>query len=381
MVLQEKSFAEVLTLDENGDLIDNVIELKGEVLFSMIQAQTEKDRFRGFITDLLAENRFRNLSFIAFKARIQEEFGVDLSPYMEKWFNQTTMPRFLIGTPFAEQVQSGSREMTRVRFRASNLGSAAGVIKASLFPGENDDKLLYLEPGQTKEVAYLSLSEPAGIRFNTLASGNLPNKIEYNFEKIDETTVTDAREKEEPVAQAISLKAEGEIIVDNEDPAFEFSRFEEVSRLRKWLKPADPDGFKYQGTRVWRPPLNWTATTDDNFFGDFIRSAVYIKAGDGSKEAKWKVPVPEAGRYDVFYHVFKDDSFNWNRNMRGTYQFTIPHDNGTDRPTIELSRESREGWISLGDYVFPADTVTITLTNESRLQAIFADAVKLVRRE
>lgn len=381
MVLQEKSFAEVLNLTENGPLIDNVIELKGEVLFSMIQAQTETGRFREFITRLMEEYHFKNLSFEIFESRIQAEFGVDISRYMEKWFNETTMPRFLIGTPIAEQVQSGNREMTRIWFKASNLGGASGVIKATLLPEEQDDKLLFLEAGQTKEVAYLSVSKPAGIRFNTLASGNLPNKMEYNFEKIDETSIVNAEEGQRPVDQAISLKNEGEIVVDNEDPAFEFTHFEEVSRLRKWLRPADQNGFKYQGTRVWRPPLNWTATTDDSFFGDFVRSAFYIKAGDGTKEANWKIPVPEAGRYDVFYHVFKDDSFNWNRNMRGTYQFIIPHENGEDRPTIELTRDSRDGWTSLGDYNFPADTITITLSNESRLQAIFADAVKLVKRD
>lgn len=380
MVLQEKSFAEVLNLTENGPLIDNVIELKGEVLFSMIQAQTETGRFREFITRLLEEYHFKNLPFEEFKSRIRTEFGVDISQYMDKWFNQTTMPRFLIGTPVAEQVNAGNREMTRIWFKASNLGGAAGVIKSTLFPEEHEDKLLYLEAGQTKEVAYLSVSKPAGIRFNTLASGNLPNKIEYNFEKIDETTIVDAEESERAVDRPISLKNEGEIVVDNEDSGFEFTHFEEVSRLRKWLRPAGEDDFKYQGTRVWRPPLNWTATTDDNFFGDFVRSALYIKAGDGTKEANWKIPVPEAGRYDVFYHVYKDESFNWNRDMRGSYQFIIPHENGEDRPTIELTRESREGWTSLGDYHFPADTITITLSNESKLQAIFADAIKLVKR-
>lgn len=381
MVLQEKSFAQVLTLTENQELIDNVIELKGEILFSIIQAQTGHNRFREFITRLMVEKRFENFPFEEFKARIQAEFGVDLSPYMEQWFNATEMPRYLISTPIAEKVQTGNREMTRVWFKASNLGKAAGVIKSTLRPGENQDKLLYLEPGQTKEVAYLSVSEPTGIQFNTLTSGNLPNQIEYNFEKVDETAITNAVEGQVAVDQVLTLKNEGEIIVDNEDPAFEFSHYEEVSRLRKWLKPADKDGFKYEGTRVWRPPLNWTATTDDRFFGSFIRSALYIKAGDGAKDAKWKVPISEAGRYEVFYHVYKDDSFNWHRGIKGNYQFTIPHQNGTDRPSIELTRETPGGWTSLGDYAFAADTTTITLSNESRLQAIFADAVKLVKMD
>lgn len=380
MVLQEKSFAEILTLTENQDLIDNVIELKGDLLFSMMQAKADTQRFREFITRVLQENRFRNLSFEEFNQQLQDQFGVDLSQHMSRWFKEIELPRFLISTPIAEKVLAGNREMTRIRFRVSNLGASEGVVKTMIRPSnEAPEKLLYLEAGQTKEIYYLSVTEPTGIRFNTLASGNLPNQIEYNFEKINETKINNAVEKEVVVDNAIVLGNENEIIVDNENPAFEFTQYQEVSRLRKWLKADTEEEFKYQGTRVWRPPFNWTATTDDRFFGEFVRSALYIKAGDGSKAATWKIPIQEPGRYDVFYHVYKDQSFNWNRNQKGSYQFIIPHQNGTDEPSIELSRETPGGWTSLGDYSFASDTITISLSNESRLRAIFADAVKLVK--
>lgn len=381
LVLQEKSFAEILTLKENQALIDNVIELKGDMLFSMIQAQAGTEQFREYIIQLLEENRFSNFSFKDFEQQIRSEFGIELSEHMGKWFQETEMPRFLISTPIAETVQSGNREMTRILFKAGNMGKAAGVIRATLRPDGNSNKLLYLEPGQTKEVAYLSVTEPTGIHFNTLASGNLPSQIEYAFEQVNESKATDAREEEVLVEGSLGTDFSGEIIVDNEDPEFEFSQFQEVSRLRKWLRPSTDDGFKYKGALLWRPPLNWTATTNDHFFGEFVRSALYIKAGDGSKEAKWHIPITDPGRYQVFYHIYKDESFNWDRNMKGNYQFVIPHQNGTDRPTIELSRNSQEGWIPLGDYVFSADTITIRLSNESRLRAIFADAVKLVKMD
>jgi len=381
MILQEKSFAEVLTLSENKPLIDNVIELKGEMLFSLVQAKTEGNRFREFITGLVQEKRFHNFKFETFEARLQAEFGVDLSRYMSEWFNETEMPRYLISPPVAEEVLAGNREMTRIRFIVSNLGNAEGVIKSTFRPEGSEDKILYLEAGQTVQVAYLSVSEPSGIRFNTLVSGNLPSQIEYVFEEISSTTVTNARERRVVANRPVVPENEREIIVDNEDPYFEFSQYEETSRLRQWLRPNEEEDFKYKGTRVWRAPLNWTATTDDRFFGEFIRSAFYIKAGDGSKAAKWKVPISEPGRYGVFYHVYKDDSFNWDRDQKGIYRFTIPHENGTDHPTIELSHQTPGGWTSLGDYVFLSDTITITLSNESRLRAVFADAIKLVKMD
>lgn len=381
MILQELSFAEILAQTDNRELIDNVIELKGEMLFSIMEARAGTGRFRDFITELVQENRFQNYDFSAFEATLDATFGVDLSQYMSKWFAEVAMPRYLIGVPVAEKVLANNREVTRIRFRVSNQGAAAGVIKVTLRPEETLEKLLYLEAGQTKEVDYLTTAEPSGIHFNTLVSGNLPNQIEYTFEQVRETAVVNAREREALVEQPVLVSNDREIIVDNEDPAFSFSHYEEVSRLREWLKPAEEEGFKYQGTRVWRPPFNWTATTNDRFFGQFIRSAYYIAGGDGSKEARWRIPVTEPGRYEVFYHVHRDDSFGWNRDQRGIYRFTIPHQNGVDEPTIELTSETPNGWTLLGDYTFAADTITIALSNETRLQAVFADAVKLVRME
>jgi hypothetical protein len=381
MVLQEKTFAEVLTLKENRELIDNVIELKGETLFSLIQAKADTDQFRDFISELLEETRFQNLSFEDFNQRLQAEFGIDLSDHMEKWFNEIQLSRYRISTPIAEKVLAGNKEMIRVRFSVTNDGDSEGVIKVTLTPGEDTKKLLYVEPGQTKEAFYLTVEEPTGIQFNTLCSGNLPNQIEYNFEQISKSSAKNVTERVEVIDNPLVINNKGEIIVDNESSDFNFTHFEEVSRLRKWLKPVEEEGFKYKGTRIWRPPLNWTATTNDEFFGEFVRSAFYIKGGDGSKEAKWHIPIEEPGRYDVYYHVYKGDAFRWWRDEKGSYRFTIPHQNGTDRPTIDLDKDSPAGWIALGDYTFPADTITISLSNETKLRAVFADAIKLVKMD
>ncbi|MEM6967030.1 MAG: ABC transporter permease, partial [Bacteroidota bacterium] len=337
MVLQEKSFAEILNLQENQQLIDNVIELKGETLFSIMEAKANTNRFRDFIGDVLLENRFQNLPLEDFNKKLQAEFEVDISNQMEKWFNETQLSKYRFSTPIAEKVLAGNKEMFQVTFKVTNEGSTEGVIKTTLRPDEDVEKLLYLAPAQTKEVFYLSIKEPTGVLINTLSSGNLPNRIEYNFEQVGKGTTKNATEKETIINESLVVTDAREIIIDNEDSEFDFTNFEEVSRLRKWIKPKEGDDFKYKGSRVWRPPLNWTATTNDKFFGDFIRSAFYIKAGDGSKQAQWKIPIEDPGRYDVYYHIYRDVSFRWDRNQNGSYQFIIPHQNGTDRPKIELT--------------------------------------------
>ena len=380
MVLQDKSFAEALLSIDKRDLIDNIIELKGDLLFSTVEANTEEGEFAGFLQKLLKEYRFRNLPFDVFVSRLQNEFGLDLGKRMPGWFRESELPRYLVQTPIAEKVLSGDQELVRIRYAMANEGAAEGVVKVSIRTEDALDKLLYLAPGQAKSVSYLLPEEPQEINFNLLVSGNLPNQLEYNFDQIPETKVINATAAEIILPGEFSFSDNNrEIIVDNEHGGFAYSEYEEMSRLRKWLKPAQQDDFKYKGSIIWRPPLNWTPTTNDRLFGEFIRSAYYIKAGDGSKEAYWKVPLRGAGRYDVFYHVYKDVSFRWNRNQKGSYQFVIPHDSGTDRPTLELTRQIPDGWFRLGDYYFSSDTVTVTLTNESRLRAVFADAVKFVK--
>ncbi len=379
MILQEKSFAEVLRLKEHKELVDNVIELKGETLFSLIEAKTDSDQFRDFVTELLEIRRFENFPFEDFVQKVDERFGIDITAQMDPWFNEIQLAKYAFSNPIAQKVFSGNREMVQVSFKVSNHGDGEGVIKAKLTPGEQAEDLIYMKPDQRKEIYYLTSTDPTSIQFNTLISGNLPNQIEYNFEQIEKTTRQGAAEREVILEDVVEILDDRELVFDNEDPAFEFTRFEEVSRLRKWLKPQDGERFKYQGTKVWRPPLNWTATTNDEFYGDFIRSAFYIKAGEGDKVATWNIPLEEPGRYNLFYHVYKDESFNWDSNIRGTYTFTVPHQNGVDHPVIELKRNTPGGWMALGDYTFSNDTISISLTNESKLRAIFADAIKLVK--
>ena len=66
-----------------------------------------------------------------------------------------------------------------------------------------------------------------------------------------------------------------------------------------WLDEVEETPFKYSGISWWRPPSQWTATTNDRYYGKYICSAFVIKSGDGSQTATWKVPVPEVGQYDL----------------------------------------------------------------------------------
>jgi hypothetical protein len=61
------------------------------------------------------------------------------------------------------------------------------------------------------------------------------------------------------------------------------------------------------------------------------------------------------------------------------YHYTITSSEGTERVIYELN-DPEDGWNRLGSFLFPADSVSIRLTNETDGRRIIADAVKWVRK-
>jgi hypothetical protein len=178
----------------------------------------------------------------------------------------------------------------------------------------------------------------------------------------------------------VTRQLPGEIIVDNEDPGFEVTSTDEISLLEKWLAKENEVSQKYAGMNYWRPPVNWTAITNSDFYGDYIRSGHYVKSGDGSVKARWHVPVADPGHYEVYYHLYKARRFGRGRQSeeRGEYQFFIHSDDGTDEQSLTI-QNADDGWNSLGSFYFSPDTALIELTNKSNLRLVYADAVKLVK--
>jgi hypothetical protein len=186
------------------------------------------------------------------------------------------------------------------------------------------------------------------------------------------------------VLSNVSLSAQGEVIVDNEDThLFALSHPDIVGLLPQWLDAVEnDDSFIYSGVQGWRPPLQWTLTTNAGYYGTHIRSAYVIKNGSGSQTATWKVPVPSKGLYDLFYYVYRPDELRRNNNFRGNieYRFRVLYDDDQENAYINL-RRANDGWYRIGTYFFSEDTIKVVLTNEiSGVRMVTADAVKIVRR-
>ena len=398
LALLDHTFAELLDDPEKIQIIDNVIQLKGQTLFSIIKRKTGDEAFDDFMFNFLKSIRFNSTTIEDFNERIKQQFNTDLLPYMEKWFSSKELPGYLIGNVKAVNVLDGDRLKTMVKFKITNSEKTEGIVMAQFRLGEGGgpgrqrfsgggansetiDKLLHLEGGQTKEVSYLLDGTPRNITINTLTSRNIPAELRLPLDNIEEDKKATPFEGEKILDMPVRLAEDGEFISDDEDSTFRFTVSDDKSLLQKLLLSEDVSQDKFTAFNTWRAPRTWKATTNSGFFGKFIRSAHYVKSGDGSKKAIWSIPIKGDGTYEVFSYITKmrRGPRRDNQEAAGEYTYTINHNGEKENVVVDL-KTIDDGWNSLGSFYFSGDTVKIELGNKSAAQVVVADAIKLVKQ-
>lgn len=398
LALLDHTFAELLDDPEKIQIIDNVIQLKGQSLFSIIKRRTGDEAFDDFMFNFLKSIRFSTTTIEDFNDRIKQQFNTDLLPYMGNWFSSKELPGYLIGGVKAVNVLDGDRLKTMVKFKITNSEKTEGIVLVQFRLGEGGgpgrqrfagggansetvDKLLHLLGGQTKEVSYLLDGTPRNIAINTLTSRNIPAELRLPLDNIEEDKKATPFEGEKLLDTPVQLAEEGEFILDDEDPSFSYTISDDKSLLQKLILSEEVSTEKFTAFNTWRAPRTWKATTNSSFFGKFIRSAHYVKSGDGSKKATWNIPINGTGTYEVFSYItrIRRGGRQNNQDASGEYTYTIFHDGEKENVVIDL-KTIDDGWNSLGSFYFSGDTVKVELGNKSAAQVVIADAIKLVKQ-
>lgn len=415
--LKEKSFETILKSAADRELMAEVIKAKGNYLFALIQNKIGIENFDDFLSEILTANKFKVLDISVFNKELKDRFDFDLEPYLDDWLKTKKIPGFRLSNMHAYEIRDGENTRYQVLFTISNEEDVDGLATISFrtmggfgggfgggggMPSLDLEKIILLEPHQKKEVGIVLDAEPRLMAVNTLISQNIPSSISHSFNKIELKENMKPYEGTRDVPSSAVHESEFEIIVDNEDNGFELIQLENESLLKSWLNiENDAEEQKYFGIRTNRPPRNWRATAQPEFYGKYVLSAYITAQGTGDKKAIWNAEIKETGMHEIHYYIGKlpergrgrsggggprgqgagQGGNNQQRDSNyGSYHFMVFHDDGEDAVIIDVDKAD-DGWNFLGTYYLSSGPAKVVLSNETDGKLVSADAVKWVKVE
>ncbi len=402
IALKENSMREIIAGEEDRGLVANVLKIKGEYLFSMMETEMGKDEFSSFMGELFEYNMFGQIEEEEFISGLEGLTGERPGEMLDNWYRSSKLPGFVINDFEAYQILEGDRTRNQVRFRVSNRDSVDGLVRVTYRSkgggrrfrrgppgrggpeGSDVERLVTVRGGETREIGAVLDYQPREVLINTMVSRNLPATIEREFQQEFELNENAfVFDGVRTVGEDIVLEGKDELIVDNEDPGFETIKRESASLLKRILGRDKEREDEYVGVRMWEDWLGWRITVNSSFYGECVKSAHFTKAGGGEEKAVWEAKIPESGYYEVYVYITRMSS-PWRRRReedheRGSYTYYIHHDDGVEKVEKELIK-SEVGWNFLGSYYFSEGTAEVELTNQSEARLVVADAVKWVKR-
>ena len=241
--------------------------------------------------------------------------------------------------------------------------------------------------GNTFDIGFLLDEEPREVIVNTFLATNIPSNqtIELNGVVRDKRRI-DLFEGTRISERKLNYINKNEIIVDNEDEGFSLVNTGESRTVKDWWaakQNEDDEEDTYGMIRFWNPPVKWKPVAGDQFFGEYLKSAVYKRKGTGEGYLTWQASISQPGTYDVYAYVpnisFRFGRRRGNSNKEMIYNYTVIHDDGKDAIEVSVDNENN-GWLYLGEYYFSEGKTKVQLSDVTNNEYVIGDAVKWIRK-
>jgi len=418
LILKNISFSELLAKNPAADTVRTVLTLKGDWLFNYLRSKAGIWEFKPWFSEYIDSNRFRKIDIRDFNNDVKEKFGFEFYPALDAWFNSKTHPGFLFTQLRATEIIVGDRSRYQVTFVASNPEPVAGIFNISFRTGGQDRRIqteeiarsgrlisqnirgmdadeiygiVFLGPNETKRIGIILDEIPRVLIINTLIAKNIPGVVELPVDDVFKSR-NGLKEfsGEETLTSAPSYTDADEIIVDNEDPGFIFSKQNTSSPLKTFLGVKNRNANTYTKVSEWNTPEYWQPVVLTSYFGKYTRSAVYTRGGTGDKSLTWITEITEPGYYDIYCYIGKtidnvvktdgeQDDFGRGNGPYKDMHYKVYHDEGVEDIPIDYGT-AEGGWNNLGRFYLSKDSARVELTNKSTARIVIGDAIKWVKQ-
>ncbi len=406
--LENSGFDQICKDPQNRLLVPDVVQALGDYLFTVLQKNIGDQAFDDFMLALVRQNRFGTLDLDVFCATIQQRFNFDFHPTLQSCYRKHPLPGYLLDNIEASGVRDKTADRFLLRFEIANPESAQGFVKVSVrtgtlgsgrfgggggfaggnrggtFGGATVDRIISLDPRQCKEIDMMMDQPPRMLSINTLISKNIPATLVHPFDKV-EFNPDRAPFDGEKVIRGITAPEPGTVIVDDGDSGFSIEA-KPSTGVMNWFKSssAQPQD-RYASVRLFDPPAEWTEAAGPQYYGKYVHSIHYIKAGDGSKRIAWNASIKESGTYEIYayYGTMGFQRGNGRRQNRealhGAFHYIVHHDDGVENAALDL-KDIQNGWNSLGRYHLSPGMAQVELTDQGSQGIVAGDAIKWVKQ-
>ncbi|MCU0640309.1 MAG: hypothetical protein MUF59_10655, partial [Candidatus Krumholzibacteria bacterium] len=348
---------------------------RGVCLFNYLEARFADKEFAAAMNEYIEKNRFKRISLDDFSEAMGAMLGTDIRPIIEQWMNMEKLPGFIVGDVFCSN--DGKSAFFRISFDAFNGGEVPGVFCARIGAGDNyDNHPVYLEAGESRTIEIPCKKCPSKLILHTMLSQNLPSRFAVDVAHVDNlNTRVPRRDMSAREGAGIDPSI---VIVDNEDPGFVVTE-PEPAGLWKLFSSGDGEEAGYTPFQRFRFPRKWMPVYHMMFFGDYMKTAHFCKAGKGERKVTWNASLERDGFYEISVYIadrasatMQEDRARMQYDRHHTYRVT--HRDGTDVVKLNLY-QAEAGWNLLGRYYLSAGNAPVELTNESERLFVIADAV------
>ena len=386
-VLIKQNLSEILHDSTDNYITSCALQIKSDFLFGFIEAQLGAGVFDDFLSEFLSKNRFDTVNDEEFFKLFEMRFGFKLERFIDEWINEKRLPKYFITNYNLTEINDAEKTKYQIVFTAHNAEDVNGVISVGIAGPDAHRRFITIDGNETKIIGMVLENWPMGLIVNTIVSQNIPLYFQKQLSLSETGVNSELFEGECVVDYPPKLNEYGEIIVDNEDSGFEIITQPEESYFMKLLNKHNEQKLEdeeYAGLNLLNIPTNWrNCTSNNNYYGIYVKSAHIIKSGNGKYKVQWQAEIPESGEYDIYYHIPFTEIEILNINEYNTYNdlnFVIYYDIGVDDINIDITN-TKPGWTLLGTYTLSKGNSRIELSDKSTGKVVFADAVKWVKKD
>ncbi len=319
-----------------------------------------------------------------------EKIGEDLSPWLEVWIHQTDLPGFVLGDVEAYRIsdsEDGSPNY-QVLVTVRNEESAPGMLRLEYFSGRERDggdrgesEPIRVDAHSTVEIGLVMSAPPRRVHVMPYLALNR-DSFDAHVPAIDEESKVEA----EPfigVRDSDWTPPSDVIVVDDLDDGFSVEESESRGLWRFGGRGRDEelDNGLPLLERGPRSASRWSRWVRSSAYGKYRHTAAVVKAGKGGNKAIFSAEIPEAGQWELEYHLLRGPGRGrggpGGRGLPGTWNLTIT--DGSDRRELQFNADEADaGWNSLGEFDIAEGEVRVEVSDETDGAYVLADAIRWV---